>query len=135
MNDFLSFFAELTTIQKILWVGICLAFFFILENIIPLVKHDYKRLRHDGVNMFFFVFLMIINVIYGIALVGATRWTSQAEFGILNWFEMPVWLGLLVSFVALDLVSQYFAHFLLHRLSLYCERHWHWRLSFSLECR
>lgn len=122
MENFLNYFAELTTIQKIIWVGICLSFFLVLEFLIPLVKHDYKRLRHDGVNMFFFVFLMIINVIYGVALVGATKWTAQADFGILNWLEMPVWLGLLVSFVALDLVSQYFAHFLLHRVK------WMWKL-------
>lgn len=122
MEDFLDYFAALTTLQKITWVGICLVFFFILENIIPLVKHNYKRLKHDGVNLFFFAFLMIINIIYGVALVGATKWTSEAEFGILNWIEMPVWVGLIISFVALDLVSQYFAHYLLHRVK------WMWKL-------
>ena len=122
MEEFLNYFAGLTTLQKILWVGICLAFFFILENFIPLVKHEYKRLRHDGVNLFFLSLLMIINVLYGIVLIAAAQWTSNVGFGILNWVEMPIWAGLIVSFVALDLVSQYFAHYLLHRVK------WMWKL-------
>lgn len=122
MEEFLVFFTGLATVHKIIWVGICLLFFFLLEVFIPLVKHDYKRLRHDGVNMFFFLFLMVINIVYGIALVAATEWTVEVDFGILNWVDLPVWVGLVISFVALDLVSQYFAHFLLHRVK------WMWKL-------
>lgn len=122
MEEILSFFESLTTGQKILWVGICLTFFFTLENITPLVKHNYKRWRHDSVNLFFLVFLMLINVGYGALLIQAAGWTSSASFGLLNWIEMPLWLGLIVSFVALDLVSQYTAHYLLHRVK------WMWRL-------
>jgi len=122
MENFLNYFAELTTVQKILWVGFCLAFFFILEQIIPLVKHDYNRLKHDGVNLLLLVMLMIINVAFGVLLFAVTGWTSSAGFGLLNWVAMPTWLALLVSFVALDLVSQYTAHYLLHRVK------WMWKL-------
>ena len=122
MEDFLNYFAALTTVQKIAWVGFCLLFFFVLEQIIPLVKHKYNRLKHDGVNLLLLVMLMIINIGYGAVLVKATTWTSQAAFGLLNWIYMPIWGGLIVSFVALDLVSQYTAHYLLHRVK------WMWKL-------
>ena len=122
MEDFLNYFAVLTTVQKITWVGICLVFFFTLEQIIPLVKHDYNRLRHDGVNLTLLLMLMIINVGYGVILVKVMDWTTYSGFGILNWIEMPTWLALILSFVALDLVSQYTAHYLLHRVK------WMWKL-------
>lgn len=122
MEEFLNYFAALTTVQKITWVGICLIFFFTLEQIIPLVKHDYNRLKHDGVNLTLLLMLMIINVGYGAILVRVMDWTISSGFGILNWIEMPVWLGLILSFVALDLVSQYTAHYLLHRVK------WMWKL-------
>ena len=122
MEDFLNYFAELTTIQKITWVGFCLLFFFTLEQIIPLVKHNYNRLKHDGVNLVLLVMLMIINVAYGIVLVRIAQWTSISDFGLLNWISIPTWAALTVSFVALDLVSQYFAHYLLHKVK------WMWKL-------
>lgn len=122
MEDFLNFFATLTTLHKLIWVGSCLTFFFILENIIPLVKHEYNRLKHDGLNMILLIFVLIINGIFGLILVGVNDWTAGSNFGILNWIEVPVWAGLVVSFVALDLVSQYFAHYLLHRVK------WMWKL-------
>ena len=122
MEEFLGYFESITTGQKIAWVGFCLLFFFTLENIIPLVKHDYSRLKHDGMNLLLLVMLMIINVGFGVVLVKVTDLTSAAGFGILNWIEMPLWVALLVSFVALDLVSQYFAHFLLHKVK------WMWKL-------
>lgn len=122
MEEFLNYFASLTTVQKVAWVGICLVFFFTLEQIIPLVKHDYNRLKHDGVNLILLLMLMIINVGYGAILVRVMDWTAYSGFGILNWIEMPIWAGLVISFIALDLVSQYFAHYLLHRVK------WMWKL-------
>ena len=115
MEDFLNYFAALTTVQKMIWVGFCLVFFFTLEQIIPLVKHDYNRLKHDGVNLTLLLMLMIINVGYGLILVKVMDWTTAGGFGILNWIEMPIWMALVLSFVALDLVSQYTAHYLLHQ--------------------
>ena len=122
MDNFLNFFAELTTSQKIIWVGICLVFFFTLENIIPLVKHNYNRLKHDGMNLILLSMLMVINIGYGVLLVKMTVLTTESGFGLLNWIELPTWSALLISFVALDLVSQYFAHYLLHRVK------WMWKL-------
>src|SRR5690606_6054802 len=37
-------------------------------------------------------------------------------------FEAPVWLKLLLSIMVLDLIAQYFVHYLLHKVK------WMWRL-------
>ncbi len=122
MERFLYFFENLTTVHKMGWVLICLLFFWALETIIPLFRHNYKKWRHDGVNLVFFLFLAIINVLYGVALVAVSGWMSQNQFGLLNWVDLPILVELAVSFIALDLVSQYFAHYLLHRVK------WMWKL-------
>ncbi|MEM6642188.1 MAG: sterol desaturase family protein [Bacteroidota bacterium] len=122
MEAVLNFFASLTTLQKMIWVAFCLAFFFALEQIIPLAKHKYNRLRHDGVNLVFLLMLMVINIGFGIVLVSIMGWTEAEGFGLLNWIKLPTWLGLVISLIALDLVSQYFAHYLLHHVK------WMWRL-------
>ena len=79
-------------------------------------------MRHDGINLFFFIFIMLINVLFGIITVGVFYWLDQSQFGILNWMALPIWGELLIAIVALDLVSQYTAHYLLHRIK------WMWKL-------
>ncbi len=122
MTEFVSFFEALTTVQKLTWVFICLVFFWTLEAIIPLFRHGYNKMRHDGINLFFFIFIMLINVLFGIITVGVFYWLDQSQFGILNWIALPIWGELLIAIVALDLVSQYTAHYLLHRIK------WMWKL-------
>ena len=122
MEDFLLFFETLSTFQKLAWVFICLVFFWTLEIIIPLFRHDYKKLKHDGINLVFFSFLMIINLMVGIITVGVFYWIDQSQFGLLNWIILPEWTELLIAFAALDLVSQYSAHYMLHRVK------WMWKL-------
>lgn len=122
MEEFVLFFESLTTIQKLTWVFICLVFFWTLELIIPLFKHDYNKLKHDGINLVFFVFVMLINVLAGLVMVGVFFWLDQSQFGILNWVVLPTWAELVIAVVALDLVSQYTAHYMLHRIK------WMWKL-------
>ena len=73
-------------------------------------------------NLILLAMLMVINVVYGIALIHVSQWTSSTGFGLLNWVELPTWAAVLVSIVALDFVAQYFAHFLLHKVK------WMWKL-------
>jgi sterol desaturase/sphingolipid hydroxylase (fatty acid hydroxylase superfamily) len=122
MEQLLSFFEALTTVQKLIWIFICLIFFWTLELIIPLVKHNYSKLKHDGINLVFFSFLMVINVVIGIITVGVFYWIDQAQFGVLNWVQLPVWVELTIALIALDFVSQYLAHYMLHRVK------WMWKL-------
>ncbi|MEP5612924.1 MAG: sterol desaturase family protein [Cyclobacteriaceae bacterium] len=122
METILSLSESISTVHKFVWVLICLVLFWTLEVIIPLFKHDYKKLKHDGVNLVFFLFVMVINVGVGVATVGVFYWLEQSSFGILNWVALPIWLEFLIAFAALDFVSQYSAHYLLHRVK------WMWKL-------
>ncbi len=123
MDEFLRFFVELTSLQKVIWIVSCLLFAWILEKGIPMVKHDYNKIRHDAKNLFFMLFLVVINALVGIATVGLYFWVEQNEIGLLHLFEFPIWLELLLAFLFLDMVSQYWAHYALHKIKFAWKMH------------
>lgn len=121
MQEILQFFEGLTNGEKFLWVFICLGFTWILEAVGPLVNLQYKKWKHASVNLIFLGTSMLINALFGLATVGVFLWTSQNNFGLLNWINLPVWAELLIAMMILDFFAQYVAHYMLHRYK------WMWR--------
>ncbi len=118
----LSFFENLTTVQKLLWIFSVLTFCFLLEAGIPLFRMQYNKWRHIGVNLVFLATTIIINGIFGVATLGIFLWLEAHNFGILNWVDLPLWAELIIALLILDLIAQYFVHYLLHRVK------WMWKL-------
>ncbi len=114
MEAFLTFFENLSSVQKLAWIFICLSVSWILEYGFPLVKMDYRKWKHAGVNLIFLATSMIINVLFGLATVGIFIWLDTNNFGLLNMVDWRVWLELLLAIMLLDFIAQYIAHFLLH---------------------
>ncbi len=121
METLIHFVESMSTIQLFLWVVCCLAFVWILEAIIPLFSHGYKKLKHDSVNLAFLGMSMVINVLVKLSTVSVFVWIYEAQFGVLNWIELPLWAELLIAVAALDLIAQYAAHYMLHRVK------WMWK--------
>ena len=121
MEKFISFFEDLPTAYKLGWVLGCLIFVWMLESVVPLVRHDYKKVKHDGVNLVFFSFSALINVGMGILTVGVFVWIANNNIGLLNLVNLPVWVELLIAVAVLDFVAQYVVHYLLHRVK------WMWK--------
>ncbi len=122
LESFLAFVEAMPTWQKIAWVVIVLGLSWILEAILPLVPLRYRKLRHAGVNGAFLGTSLLINAAFGVATVAAVAWTRAHGFGLLYLVRLPLWAELLLALVALDLMAQYIAHYLLHRVK------WMWRL-------
>lgn len=122
MEVFLSFFENMTSVQKLAWIFICLTISWILEGSFPLVKFNYKKWKHAGVNLIFLATSMGINVLFGLATVGIFLWLGSSNFGLLNMVNLPVWLELLLAIMLLDFIAQYVAHRMLHTYK------WMWKL-------
>lgn len=122
MESFLTFFENMTSGQKLAWIFICLSISWILEAGFPLMKFDYKKWKHAGVNLIFLGTSMAINVLFGIATVGIFFWLGENNFGLLNLVELPVWVELLLAIMLLDFIAQYVAHRMLHKYK------WMWKL-------
>jgi len=121
MDAFLHFFETMPQAYKAGWVLLCFSFFWLLEGGIPLFLFSYKKWKHAGVNFSFLATALIINILFGVATLGVFRWIEVSQFGITNWIEMPFWIEFALCILAFDLVAQYMAHYLLHRVK------WLWR--------
>ena len=90
MENFIDFFTDLSPLLKLAWIFVCLAFVWLLEAMIPLVQHGYKKVRHVAINLVFLTFTMMINVAVGLATVGVFYWIQTSSFGVLNMIELPI---------------------------------------------
>ena len=116
METFLNFFETMPSWQKLLWIFICISANWIVELIIPLVKFDYKKWKHAGVNIVFLSMDLAINLLFGLLTLGIFLWLQNNRFGILHLFEAPIWVELLIAVLALDFSAQYLVHYLLHKV-------------------
>lgn len=121
MESVLNFVEQMPSWQKLLWIFICLSLSWIGEGIVPLIKFEYKKLKHIGVNLIFLSTSLMINVLFGLATLGIFVWMGNNNIGLLNMIELPLWAELLLAFILLDFLAQYVAHFMLHRVK------WMWK--------
>ena len=122
MDKFLLFFETMPTWQKIAWISLVLSLFWILEGYYALIKFKYNKWQHARTNFALLGMVMLINLIFGLATAGLFIWLEKSNFGLLNTVNLPVWLELIIALMILDLIAQYFVHYLLHKVK------WMWRL-------
>lgn len=122
MQSFLNFFETMPVWIKAGWVFFVLTVFWILEGYYTLVFTKYNKWRHAKTNFILLAFVMLINLVFGIITAGVFLWLNHSNFGLLALINTPIWLELLLSILILDLIAQYFVHYLLHKIQ------WMWRL-------
>ena len=116
MEAFLSFFESMASWQKLLWIFVCLGFCWFLESLLPAVNFNYKKVRHAGINLIFLGSNVVINLIYAL-LIGSTLTVFQDNnVGLFFSFNTSPLIELILSLLLLDLASQYFAHYLMHKI-------------------
>lgn len=122
MEAFLSFFENMPTWQRLVWLTFILGGFWILEGYYALVKFRYNKWKHARTNFLFLGFVLLINLLFGILTAGVFIWLEENQFGLLTLIDLPIWAQLLLSIMVLDLIAQYSVHYLLHKVK------WMWRL-------
>ena len=122
MESFLLFFENMPTWQKFAWLSFVLGGFWVLEGYYSLVKFKYNKWQHASTNFILLGFVMLINLIFGIITAGIFIAINNSQFGLLYLIDLPVWIELILSIMVLDLIAQYFVHYLLHKVK------WMWRL-------
>ncbi len=122
MEAFLSFFEQMPVWQKAAWLCLVLGVFWLLEGYYALVKFKYNKWQHARTNFALLGFVVLINLVFGLLTAGVFIWIENSQLGILRLFQLPVWAELILALMVLDLIAQYFVHFLLHKIK------WMWRL-------
>ncbi len=123
MEGLITFFAELSSLQKLGWIIFCISIFWILEGAYPLAMHNYKKWRHARTNLVLLGTTIIINVLFGLLIAGVFFWLAENQFGLLYLVDLPLWLELLLGIMLLDAIAQYGVHYLLHKVKFMWKFH------------
>ena len=116
MDAIITFFENLTSLQKLIWILGCLSVFWILEGVYPLKKHKYNKWKHAKTNFILLGSTILINVIFGLITAGIFLWLDTNNFGLLNLVDFHVWVEIILAIMILDFISQYVVHFMLHKI-------------------
>lgn len=103
----------------ILWGG--LVFFYLIEYAIPLIRFDYKKLHHAGINVFFTVTTILVNVLLAFILLEASDYVAAHQFGLLYVVSLSPWMFLIAGVLLLDLIGAYTVHVVEHKVK------WMWK--------
>lgn len=117
MNEIISYFSSIPSSHRSLILVGGITLFWAIENTFPLFQMQYKKWHHAGINIFFTITTIIVNFILAFILIKTASWTTENNFGILQWLpEMPIWLYTIIGLLLLDLVGAYLVHFIEHKI-------------------
>lgn len=60
---------------------------------------------------------LTLRLLLPLAAVGTALWAQSIGFGLFNWINMPIWLGILISFLFLDFAI-YLQHVASHKIPI-----------------
>lgn len=117
MNEIISYFSTIPSSHRSLILVGGITLFWIIENSFPLFRMQYKKWHHAGINIFFTITTIIVNFILAFILIKTASWTTENNFGILQWLpEIPIWLYTIIGLLLLDLIGAYLVHLIEHKV-------------------
>ena len=116
MQALADYFAEIPSAHRTLILVGGLTLFWVLESAVPLLTAEYHRWKHAGINLFFTLTTIVVNFAMAFVLVRGSDWAVAADFGVLQWLDLPIWGTAIVGLLLLDLIGAYFAHWIQHRV-------------------
>ncbi|RZJ53962.1 MAG: sterol desaturase family protein [Flavobacterium sp.] len=117
MNEIIAYFSTIPSSHRSLILVGGITFFWLIENTFPLFQMKYKKWNHAGINFFFTFTTIIVNFILAFILIKTASWTTEHDFGILNWLpQIPIWLYTVIGLLLLDLIGAYLAHLVEHKV-------------------
>ncbi|MEZ5013784.1 MAG: sterol desaturase family protein [Chitinophagales bacterium] len=116
MHRIQEYFATIPDLHRtlILWGG--LIFFYLIEYARPLLRMQYKKLPHAGVNIFFTATTVIVNFALAFILLRTSDWCTAHQFGLLYLVQMPLWLFMIIGLLLMDLIGAYLIHLIEHKV-------------------
>ena len=121
MQALIDYFSAIPALHRGLILGGGIAVFWLVENVVPERRFDYRRWHHAGLNIFFTLTTIAVNFVLAFLLLMAAEWCTRNRFGLLHWLDLGPWLSLLTGLLLLDLIGAYLAHVVQHRTK------WMWR--------
>lgn len=121
MERIVDYFAHIPSAHRSMILVGGIAFFWLLESIVPLVRFDYRKTRHAGINLFFTFTTILVNFTLAFILVKTSDWAVSSHVGLLQWITLPVWAQAITGLLLLDLIGAWLAHWTEHHVK------WMWQ--------
>tara|TARA_A100001234_G_C12613562_1_gene380586 strand:- start:707 stop:1543 length:837 start_codon:yes stop_codon:yes gene_type:complete len=122
MQELLFYFETVPSSVRSLFLISGLAIFLSLEALSPLFQMNYNKLKHAKINLTLTLITLIINLIGASLIIKVVNYSSQNRSGLLNLFDLPIWLYLLFGLLLLDFIGAWLIHWLEHKVK------WMWRV-------
>jgi sterol desaturase/sphingolipid hydroxylase (fatty acid hydroxylase superfamily) len=123
MEAIIEYFETIPSSHRTLILVGGLTVFWLLESAVPLFTAEYGKWKHAGINFFFTLTTIVVNFVLAFILVSGSQWAVAAEFGVLQWMELPLWATALLGLLLLDFFGAYLAHWTEHRVPLFWRFH------------
>ena len=121
MDLIVEYFSEMRTSHRSLLLVGGLTLFFLIENVFPFFRQDYNKWKHSGMNLFFTLTTVLVNFSMAFLLVASTIWVTDNRFGLINWWNVPLWAQVIFGLLLMDLIGAYLAHWVQHNVQ------WMWK--------
>jgi len=119
MESIYTYFETIPSSHRSLILVSGIAFFWILEYIIPLFQLKYRKLKHAWINIFFTLTTILVNFPLAFLLLKTSDWSINNDFGVLQWLPvLPLWATVLVGVMLLDFLSAWLAHWVEHKVKV-----------------
>lgn len=123
MDTLVQYFENIPSLHRTIILVGGLTFFLTLESIVPLFRFNYKKWRHAGINIFFTITTILVNFLLAFALIKASSWATENQFGMLQWINGNVWVQLILGLLVLDFISSWLIHWIEHKVPLLWKFH------------
>jgi sterol desaturase/sphingolipid hydroxylase (fatty acid hydroxylase superfamily) len=121
MDSMIDYFANVPSWQRAVIIGAGFILFWILELMFG--ASQFAKYRHARTNLVFWASTLLTNLPLSGLTLATSLAVTEADLGILNLFEMPLWLNLLLAVAVLDLIAAYAHHRLVHFVPILWKLH------------
>ena len=121
IENIVHYFDHISSLHRALILAGGITFFWLIESAVPLFSFQYNKWKHASINIFFTLTTIIINFAFALLMVKTSDWAVTHHFGLLQLFQMPLWLLMIAGLLLLDLIGAYFIHFTEHKIK------WMWK--------
>lgn len=105
MEQFMNFWENISSIERVLILMGGMIFFWVLEGYYSLFRFSYKRYKHAGVNLIFLTTTIILNLVFGFFTIQVCDWVMKNDFGLLNLISMPLWVRIMLGLLFMDFLA------------------------------
>lgn len=121
MDSMIDYFAGIPSWQRAAMIAAGFLLFWVLEILFG--ASQFAKYRHARTNLVFWAGTLLTNVPLSALTLATSVTVTEAHFGILQIFEMPLWLNLLLAVALLDLIAAYAHHRLVHSVPMLWKLH------------